>query len=190
VRYLRPAAGLVALALLASPAFAGEVIDRILIRVNSRVITQSQLEGRLEQAQREGAAAKADDLRRNVLEELVNEALLEDRARDLDIVTADGDVEDQIKRLKEANNVTSEEEFEKGLAASGLTVDRLRDQLKRTLVVQRVVGREVNSKVDLSDDALRLIYEREKETGIPFARRSGGCPGRWGRPGSSRRPSP
>ena len=34
---------------------------------------------------------------------------------------------------------------------------RLRDQLKKTLTIQRVVGREVNSKVDLSDDALRLM---------------------------------
>jgi hypothetical protein len=30
-------------------------------------------------------------------------------------------------------------------------------------MVQRVVGREVQSKVDLTDDALRVIYEREKE---------------------------
>jgi len=40
----------------------------------------------------------------------------------------------------------------------------LRDQLRKSLTVQRVVGREVNSKVDLSDDALRIIYEREKDT--------------------------
>jgi len=98
------------------------------------------------------------------MEELVNEALLEDRAHDLDIVTSDADVEDQIKRLKEANNVQTDADFEKALAGSGLTIERLRDQLKRTLIVQRVVGREVNSKVDLSDDALRLVYEREKET--------------------------
>jgi parvulin-like peptidyl-prolyl isomerase len=95
---------------------------------------------------------------------MVNEALIEDRARDLDLVTTDADVEEQIKRLKEQNNVSSDEEFEKALAASNLTIEKLREQLKKTLTVQRVLGREVNSKVDLSDDALRVIYEREKET--------------------------
>ena len=164
------ALGALALALLAGlPAQAGTVIDRILVRVNSRIITQSQLDNRIDQAAKDAGGmpsdpAKVDELRRATMEELVNEALLEDRARDLDIITSDADVEDQIKRLKEQNSVASDEDFEKALAASGLTMDRLRDQLKRTLIVQRVVGREVNSKVDLSDDALRLVYEREKET--------------------------
>jgi peptidyl-prolyl cis-trans isomerase SurA len=155
--------------LLGFPAHAGKVIDRILVRVNSRIITQSQLDNRIDQATKESGGtptdpAKLDDLRRSTMEELVNEALLEDRAHDLDIVTSDADVEEQIKRLKEQNSVASDEDFEKALAASGLTVERLREQMRRTLIVQRVVGREVNSKVDLSDDALRLVYEREKET--------------------------
>jgi peptidyl-prolyl cis-trans isomerase SurA len=160
-----------ALAFLAAlPAHAGTVIDRILVRVNSRIITQSQLDNRIDQASKEANqplpsdAAKVDELRRGAMEELVNEALLEDRAHDLDILTSDSDVEDQIKRLKEQNNVSTDEDFVKALAGSGLTLDRLREQLKRTLIVQRVVGREVNSKVDLSDDALRAVYEREKDT--------------------------
>jgi peptidyl-prolyl cis-trans isomerase SurA len=103
-------------------------------------------------------------MKKSVMEELVNEALLEDRAKELDLVTADAEIEDQIRRLKEQNNVTTDEDFAKALAQSGLTIDRLRDQLRRTVTLQRVVGREVNSKVDLSDDALRIIYEREKET--------------------------
>ncbi len=98
------------------------------------------------------------------MEELVNEALLEDRARELDLITTDQEIEDQIKRLKEQNNVKTDEEFAKSLAASGLTIDRLREQLRHSQTLQRVVGREVQAKVDLSDDALRLIYEREKET--------------------------
>ncbi len=170
MKYLAPRlAGALALSLFAFPALAGKVIDRILVRVNSRIITQSQLDNRIEQTSKDAGGApsdptKLDEVRRSTMEELVNEALLEDRAHDLDIVTSDADVEDQIKRLKEQNSVSSDEEFEKALAASGLTLERLRDQMKRTLIVQRVVGREVNSKVDLSDDALRLVYEREKET--------------------------
>lgn len=109
-------------------------------------------------------AARRDEMKKAVFEELVSEALLEDRAKDLDIVTSDAEVEEQIRRLKEQNSVKNDEEFNEGLAASGLTIDRLREQLRRTLTVQRVVGREVNSKVDLSDDTLRAIYEREKET--------------------------
>jgi peptidyl-prolyl cis-trans isomerase SurA len=143
-------------------------VNRILIHVNSRIITQSQFDARLDQNMKENgaptSAAAREGLRKSVMEELVNEALLEDRAKELDLITTDQEIEDQIKRLREANNVKSDEEFAKSLAASGLTVERLRDQLRRSQTLQRVVGREVQSKVDLSDDALRLTYEREKET--------------------------
>ncbi len=151
-----------------APLWAGEVVNRILVHVNSRVITQSQFDARIDQTVRESGAppspAKGEEMKKSVMDELVNEALLEDRAKELDLVTSDAEIEDQIKRLKEQNNVTTDEDFQKGLAQSGLTIDRLRDQLRRTVTLQRVVGREVNSKVDLSDDALRIIYEREKET--------------------------
>ncbi|MFN7989596.1 MAG: peptidylprolyl isomerase [Thermoanaerobaculia bacterium] len=154
------------LAFAARPA-AGEVIDRILVHVNSRIVTQTQLDARVEAALREAPpgldASRREEVRKTALGELVNEALLEDRARELDVVSTDEEVEEQIKRLKEQNNVKSEEEFTKALEASGLTPDKLRDQLKRSSTIQRVIGREVNSKVDLSDDALRLAYEREKE---------------------------
>jgi peptidyl-prolyl cis-trans isomerase SurA len=146
---------------------AGEVIDRILVHVNARIVTQAQLDERTEAALREAPPgldrSRREEVRKATLQELVNEALLEDRARELDIVATDEEVEEQIQRLKEQNNVKTEEEFTRALAASNLTPEKLRDQLKRSTTVQRVVGREVNSKVDLSDDALRLAYEREKE---------------------------
>lgn len=165
--FVRP---LVAAALLVSAASvsAAEVVDRILVHVNARIITQSAFESRVTGTVREAGeapeAARSIEVRRSVMKELINEALLLDRARDLDIITTDADVEDQIKRLKEQNRVETDEDFARALAASGLTVDRLREQLRRSMTVQRVVGREVNSKVDLSDDAMRLTYEREKET--------------------------
>ena len=159
---------LAAAASAAVPLRAGEIINRILVHVNSRIITQSQFDARIDQNVRENGpppnAAKREEMMKSVMEELVNEALLEDRAKELDLVTTDAEIEDQIKRLKEQNNVTTDEDFSKALAQSGLTIDRLRDQLRRTVTLQRVVGREVNSKVDLSDDALRILYEREKET--------------------------
>lgn len=152
----------------AAPLQAGEVVDRVLVHVNSRIISQGLFESRYDQVARETGpptnAAKREEMKKTVIEELVNEALLEDRAKELDLITSDQEIEDQIKKLKEQNNVTSDEEFIKALATTGLTIDRLRDQLRKSLTVQRVVGREVNSKVDLSDDALRIIYEREKDT--------------------------
>lgn len=167
---LRRLSGTAVLALLSFAALpsAAEVIDRVLVHVNGRIVTQSQLDNRTDTALREAPpgldAARREEVRKASLKELVDEALLEDRARELDIVASEAEVEEQVQRLKEQNNVKTDEEFVRALEASNLTLAKLRDQLKRSTTVQRVVGREVNSKVDLSDDALRLVYEREKES--------------------------
>jgi peptidyl-prolyl cis-trans isomerase SurA len=154
----RPGTAVLALlSLFALPAGA-EVIDQILVHVNGRIVTQSQLDDRvravLAEAPPDLDQGRRDDIRKAALKELVDEALLEDRARDLDLVATDAEVEEQVKHLKEQNGIASEEEFVRALSASNLTPARLREQLKRTSTIQRVVGREVNSRVDLSDDAL------------------------------------
>ncbi len=151
----------------AVPAAAAEVVERILAHVNSRIITQSAFEARYEQAVHEQGppanAARAEEMKKTLFNTLIDEALIEDRGRELDLITNDKEIEDQIKRLKEENKVTTDAEFEKALEASGLTIEKLRDQLRNAGTVQRVIGREVQSKVDTSDDALRAVYEREKE---------------------------
>ncbi|HQR47319.1 MAG TPA: peptidylprolyl isomerase [Thermoanaerobaculia bacterium] len=160
--------GILLALLAAGPAPAADTVERILAHVNSRIVTQSQYNARWEQAVKEQGpppnAARAEELKKMVFATLINEALLEDRARDLDLITNDKEIEDQIRRLKEENKISSDAEFEKALESQGLTLDKLRDQLRNAGTVQRVVGREVQSKVDTSEDALRIIYEREKES--------------------------
>ena len=59
-----------------APLRAGEVVNRILVHVNSRIITQSQFEARMEQNVREAGtppnAAKGEEMKKSVMEELVN----------------------------------------------------------------------------------------------------------------------
>lgn len=152
--------------LAALPTPAAETVEKILAHVNSRVITQSAFDARFEQLVRDQGppanAARAEEMRKALFNTLVDEALLEDRGRDLDLLTTDKEVEERIRQLKEENKVSSDADFEKLLEREGLTTQKLRDQLRNSLMVQRVVGREVQSKVDLTDDALRVIYEREK----------------------------
>ncbi len=144
------------------------MIDRILVRVNSRVVTQTAFDERVLQAVRELGEPLSEEqtaeVKRTVMEELVNQTLLEDRARELDLAATDVEVEVHVRKLREQNHVKTDEEFALALAGNGLTVDGLREQLRHSLTIQRVVGREVYSKIDLGDDVLRLVYEREKET--------------------------
>ena len=75
------------------PAPAAEVVERILAHVNSRIITQSLFDARFEQTMRElgppANAERAEEMKKKLFGDLIDEALLEDRARDMDLITND-----------------------------------------------------------------------------------------------------
>ena len=50
--------------------------------------------------------------------------------------------------------------------------DDLKRQMRETITIQKVIVRDVTSRLDLSDDALRVEYERQKEK--YYARRRAG----------------
>ena len=79
-----PAAGAVFLA--AATAVSAELVERIVARVNDRLITQSEFDRRVE-AVSKGSQATTDrsQLRREALDDLIKEKLIAERARELSV---------------------------------------------------------------------------------------------------------
>jgi parvulin-like peptidyl-prolyl isomerase len=44
-----------------------------------------------------------------------------------------------------------------------MTREDLKRQMRQTIILQKVIGRDVTSKLEISEDMLRLEYERQKE---------------------------
>ncbi len=143
---------------------AAELVERILVRVNDRLITQSEYDKRLAIAARApNHPANSDELRRVVLEDLVREKLLEERAKEMSVTATDAEVDAAVARVKAQYNLTTDAEFDRSLAESGMTPEELKRQMRQTITLQKVIGRDVAAHLDLSDDTLRLEYERQKE---------------------------
>jgi peptidyl-prolyl cis-trans isomerase SurA len=102
-------------------------------------------------------------MQKSVLEDLIREKLLEERAKEMSVSATDEEVEIAVARVKQQYNLTSDAEFDASLAQSGLTRDELKRQMRDTITLQKVIGRDVTSKMDQSDDALRTEYEKRKE---------------------------
>jgi peptidyl-prolyl cis-trans isomerase SurA len=157
--------GIVLLALLASAtAPAAELVERIVARVNNNLITQSEYDKRISAAQK-GArgASESQQMRLSVLEDMIKEKLLEERAREMAVTATDEEVETAVQRVKAQYQLSTDAEFEAALSQSGMTREDLRRQMRETITLQKVVGRDVTSRMDQSDDALRLEYERQKD---------------------------
>jgi peptidyl-prolyl cis-trans isomerase SurA len=144
---------------------AAELVEQIVVRVNDRLITQSEFDKRLAIAAKAPGRSTTDmaELERTVLEDLIREKLLEERAKEMSVSATDEEVEAAVTRVKAQYNLTTDAEFDAALAQSGMTRDDLKRQMRQTITLQKVVGRDVASQMQLTDDQLRLEYERKKD---------------------------
>ena len=148
----------------AASGAAQEMVERIVARVNDGLVTQSEYDKRLGLALRAtNATTASDELRISVLEDMIKEHLLEDRAKEMSVTATDEEIQAAVNRVKEQYNLTTDADFEAALSTSGMTKEDLQRQMRQTITLQKVIGREVTSRLDLSDDALRAEYERRKE---------------------------
>lgn len=163
--------------LLVVPAVAaaqdkGQVIEEVVARVNSEVITRGDLERAQKslvddahqdcptctQAQiNEKVAAQQKDL----LRDLIDNSLLVQRGKDMD-VNVDADVVKRLDEIRQQNNIASMEDLEKQVAASGLDFEDFKTQIKNQLITQEVIRRAVGSRVILDHAEIQKYYDEHK----------------------------
>ena len=94
---------------------------------------------------------------------MIKEKLLEERAKEMSVSAADEEIETAVERVKRQYNLATDQEFDAALASSNMTREDLKRQMRQTIILQKVIGRDVTSKLDISEDMLRLEYERQKD---------------------------
>jgi parvulin-like peptidyl-prolyl isomerase len=143
---------------------ATELVERIVARVNDRLITNSEFQRRIVAASHApGAPTDLNQIKKDVLGDLIKEKLLEERAKELSATASDEEVETAVERVKRQYNLATDAEFDAALATSNMTRADLKKQIRQTIIIQKVIGRDVTSKLEISDDMLRLEYERRKD---------------------------
>jgi parvulin-like peptidyl-prolyl isomerase len=155
----------VTLFLLAGVLTATEIVEKIVARINDRLITNSEFQRRVVAASHAPQASTDQaQIKRDVLEDLIKEKLLEERAKEMGVSASDDEIETAVERVKRQYNLATDQEFDAALASSNMTRDDLKRQMRQTIILQKVIGRDVTSKLEISDDMLRLEYERQKES--------------------------
>lgn len=157
--------------------------NRIVAVVNDEVITQSQLNRALAPVYLELQATLGPEelndqmqgVRQKVLEQLVEERLMLQEARNpRQVEVAKGrigvphpvevterEVEEMVADVRA--RFSSEQEFTDALAAQGLTVEDLRSRFKDQITIQKLISREIRSRVTISPAEVTQQYEQHKE---------------------------
>ena len=95
----------------------------------------------------------------NVVEQLINNEILLERAKKLNLEASDGEVEDKFTELKSAY---TEDEFQRKLKDGGMAVDDLKRDLRRQLSIQKLLNREVAAKVTITDQDVTDFYNANR----------------------------
>jgi parvulin-like peptidyl-prolyl isomerase len=162
----------IVLASTALTASAAELLEGIVVRVGDRIITRTQYERRLRDqfaeidrtAPPERRTALREESRASLTNELINELLIKDRADRLALTVSEAEVKEAVGRLKQQYGISTDEQFEESLRSSGLTRAEMEARLRDTLITNKVFGRELRSREQLSDTELRERYNREKDS--------------------------
>ena len=102
---------------------------------------------------------EALSLKLNVLDELINNEILIERAKKLNLEASDGEVEDKFTELK---SPYTEDEFQRQLKERGVSVDDLKRDLRRQLSIQKLLNREVVAKISITDQDVAEFYNANK----------------------------
>jgi parvulin-like peptidyl-prolyl isomerase len=162
---------LAVLALTTVTASAAELLEGIVVRVGDRIITRTQYEKRLREiyadiernAPPDRRATMREEARTGMVNELISELLIKDRADRLAITVSDAEMRESVGRLKQQYGITTDQQFEESLRTSGLTRAEMEARLRDTLITNKVFGRELRSREQLTDAELRERYNREKD---------------------------
>jgi peptidyl-prolyl cis-trans isomerase SurA len=107
----------------------------------------------------EPSQEEALSLKLNVLDELINNEILLERAKKLNLEASDGEVEDKFTEMK---SPFTEEEFQKQLKNGGISVDDLKKSLRSQLSIQKLINREVVAKIAITDQDVTDFYNANK----------------------------
>ncbi len=102
---------------------------------------------------------EALSLKLNILDQLVNNHILLEKAKKLGLQAADGEVEDKFTEFK---SPYTEDAFQRQLKARGYTVDDLRADIRQQLSIQKVINHEVVAKIAVSDQDVQDFYKQNR----------------------------
>jgi len=153
----------------------GEVLEQILVKVNGDIITKTELEqrqiGALRQRDPNFRPASDGELQKALVEvtpevivNAIDELLLVQRGRELGYALGNDQFRKIVEDIKKENNLDTEEKFLAALKTENLTLEDLRKQLERQMLVSRVQQVEVAGKIAVTDDEVKQYYERSKES--------------------------
>src|SRR5215470_13811828 len=164
-RFLRRAIGLAGLcaALLLSACDRGGHSADVMAAVNGRKLYRSEVDkyyaNQTAGSDQQPSGEQAVSLRLSILNELIETEILMRRAEKLGLLATDEEVD---RKLNEIKSPYTAEEFQKRLDEKKITLEDFKRDLRRSLTRDKVLNKEVTSKINITDQDISNYYNAHK----------------------------
>ena len=140
-----------------------QVGSDVMATVNGRKITRTEVQkfydNQVADSPQKPSAEQADTLRLNILRELIDDEVLMQRAEKLGLLATDEEVNAKLTEIKAP---FTQQQFDQRLKERNITLDDFKRDLRRSLTIDKVLNKEVTSKINITDEDITSYYNQHK----------------------------
>jgi peptidyl-prolyl cis-trans isomerase SurA len=156
----------------------GTIIQKIIVKVNGEILTQTELEQlQIDALRRQnqnrpvterdlatdaGLRSALAEITPTLLADAVDELLLMQRGREMGLKFTDEQFKDSLQRIKDENKI-DDKQLMAALQQEGLTMDELRQNFERMFMVNMVERREIMGAMTITEEESRQYYRAHPE---------------------------
>ena len=141
----------------------GQTASDVMAKVNGRKILRSEVDkyyaNQTASSPQQPSDEQATSLKLGILKELIDNEILMQRAEKLGLLATNEEVDQKLNEIKAPY---TQEEFDKRLKERKISLDDFKRDLRRSITIDKVLNREITSKIAISDADISSYYNAHK----------------------------
>jgi peptidyl-prolyl cis-trans isomerase SurA len=137
----------------------------VVARVNGKDITAAELDKQIQLqlngGEQPSSSEETQDLKLQVLNRMINDRILLEHAATENLSASDAEVDVKFNEFK---SQYTEEKFQDLLKQQKMSVDDIRGELRKQITVDKLVNKEITSKISVTDAEIKAYYDKNKES--------------------------
>lgn len=142
-----------------NPKTGGDVMATVDGRKIFRSDVDKYYDNNVASAQQAPTGEQATALRLNILHQMLDDEILMRRAEKLGLLATDEEVD---RKYNEIKSPFTQEEFDKRLKDKKITLADFKRDIRRSITVDKVMNKEVSSKINVTDQDITEYYNAHK----------------------------
>jgi peptidyl-prolyl cis-trans isomerase SurA len=143
------------------------VVEEIVARINNNIVTRADLRKAHEQLRSDvsqdpnATQEQIKEHENDLLRDLIDQQLLLQKGEAMNI-SADTDVVKRLDEIRKQMHAESMEDVEKAAQAQGVSFEEFKQNLKNSIITQRVIGEEVGGKITVTQQDIQQFYDEHR----------------------------